>query len=250
MVKTNVAERLRATFDRKSWKGELITFSGNTDCYQPLEASYALTRACLQACLEYQNPVQLITKSKLIRRDAELIAEIHRRAAARVTLSIPFVDDGMAREIEPYASSPTKRFETVRVLRDAGVPVSVSLGPVIPGLNDDQIPAVLERAADAGAQAAFLIMIRLPREVLPVFSERVREAFPLRADKVLNTIRHVRQGTMNDSRFGSRMRGRGPRWTAIEQLFEMHRRRVGLEPSEPLEPASTFRRPSDQLSLF
>ena len=250
VVKTNVAERLRATFEKRSWKGEIITFSGNTDCYQPLEASYALTRACLEVCRDHRNPVQIITKSKLVRRDAELIAEIDRRAMARVTLSIPFADDEMARAIEPYASSPTKRFATVRVLHEAGVPVTVSLGPVIPGLNDDQIPEILERAAEAGAEAAFIILIRLPREVLPVFTSRVEEAFPLRAGKVLNAIRGVRDGAMSDSNFGSRMRGRGPRWEAIHQLFEMHRRRVGLEPSEPLDPPQTFRRPSDQLSLF
>ena len=250
VVKTNVAERLRATFDRRSWRGERVAFSGNTDCYQPLEASYALTRACLEVCRDYRNPVQIITKSKLVRRDADLLAELHDAADARVTLSIPFVDDAMARAIEPYASSPTKRFETVRLLHEAGVPVTVSLGPVIPGLNDDQIPDILERAAHAGAHAAFMILIRLPREVLPVFTERVEEAFPLRAGKVLNTIRGVREGAMNDARFGSRMRGRGPRWSAIEQLFEMHRRRVGLQPSEPVSPPPTFRRPTAQLALF
>lgn len=250
VVKTNVAERLRVAFDKRSWRGELVAFSGNTDCYQPLEASYALTRACLEVCRDYRNPVQIITKSKLVRRDAELLAELHDVAAARVTISIPFADDEMARAIEPYASSPTKRFETVGVLRDAGVPVTVSLGPVIPGLNDDQIPVILERAAEAGAIAAFMILIRLPREVLPVFTGRVEEAFPLRAGKVLNTIRGVREGAMNDPNFGSRMSGRGPRWDAIQQLFEMHRRRVDLEPWEPREPPSTFRRPSDQLSLF
>jgi len=250
VVKTNIAERLRVAFDKPSWRGEVIAFSGNTDCYQPLEASYSLTRACLELCRDYRNPVQIITKSKLVRRDAELLAELDRVAAARVTVSIPFVDDAMARAIEPYASSPTKRFETVRVLRNAGVPVTVSLGPVIPGLNDDQIPDILERAAEAGAQAAFMILIRLPKEVLPVFTSRVEEAFPLRAGKVLNTIRSVRGGATNDSTFGARMRGKGPRWKAIDQLFEMHRRRAGLEPSEPIAPLETFRRPSDQLSLF
>lgn len=250
VVKTNVAEQLRETFEKRSWKGERIVFSGNTDCYQPLEASYQLTRACLEVCREYRNPVQLITKSKLIRRDVELLADLHDVAMARVAISIPFVDDAMARAIEPYASPPTKRFETVRVLSEAGLPVTVSLGPVIPGLNDDQIPTILQRSAEAGAIAAFMIMVRLPQEVLPVFESRVTEAFPLRAGKVLSTISSIRGGRMNDARFGERMRGRGPRWEAIEQLFQTHRRRVGLVAPEVAEPEPTFRRPRAQLSLF
>lgn len=252
VVKRNIAERLRAAFERPSWRGEPIALSGNTDCYQPLEASYGLTRACLEVCAAYRNPVGVITKSKLVRRDVDLLGQLHRQAWCRVVVSVPFADDAMARAIEPFASSPSKRFETIGVLADAGIPVGVSLGPVIPGLNDDQVPAILERAARAGAQSAFLILLRLPREVGPVFDARLEEAFPLRASKVRSALRSVRDGKVNESRFGARMRGQGPRWDAIAQLFEQHRRRLGLAASEPgigAAPAS-FRRPRRQLSLF
>ncbi len=253
VVKRNIADQLRATFDRTSWRGEPIALSGNTDCYQPLEASYRLTRRCLELCAIYRNPVGIITKSKLVRRDIDLLERLHRETWCRVIVSIPFADDTMARAMEPFASSPTKRFETIRLLAGARIPVGVSLGPVIVGLNDEQIPAILERAAEAGAQSAFMTLLRLPAEVLPVFDARLQEAFPLRADKVRGALRMVRGGKLNESRFGARMRGWGPRWDAVAQLFEQHRRRLGLVRTEPgigdAQPTS-FRRPNEQLALL
>ncbi|MCA9525823.1 MAG: urease subunit gamma [Myxococcales bacterium] len=148
VVKTNIAERLRAELSKPSWQGDAIAFSGNTDCYQPLEASLRLTRGCLEVCAEYKNPVYIITKSKLVRRDAALLGRLARETDARVAVSIPFADDDDARLLEPFASPPSKRFETLRVLRDAGVPTTVSLAPTIPGLNDAQIPEILERARE------------------------------------------------------------------------------------------------------
>lgn len=258
IVKTNVAEQLRRELAAKRWRGDPIVFSGNTDCYQPLEASYALTRACLEACLEVRNPVGVITKSKLVRRDIDLLARLAREARAHVTISIPFVDDAMARAIEPFASSPTQRFETLRLLSDAGVPCGVSLGPVIPGLNDDQIPQILERAKGAGATSAFMILLRLPREVQPVFEARLREAFPLRVDKVRRAIAEMRGGRMNDPRFGSRMRGTGPRWQLIETLFRTTMRRLDLQHRDSsmddvLHGQTTYvapTKPKRQLTLF
>ena len=252
VVKTNIAEQLRIRFDKKSWAGEAILFSGNTDCYQPLEASYALTRACLETCLQYRNPVMIITKSKLVRRDIDLLVELHQHASAHVAISVAFSDDAMARLIEPNASPPSKRFETLRLLEEAGVPTTAAIGPVIPGLNDDQIPAVLEAAAEAGTKHASLILLRLAPRVLPVFDQRLEEAFPLRAEKVRNATRSCRTG-QNAMRFGERMRGHGPRWQAIESLFDVHARRLGLTRGHSAEaPAAptTFQRPSSQLSLF
>ncbi|MFW5920222.1 MAG: radical SAM protein [Polyangiales bacterium] len=262
VVKVNVPRKLREAFDKKSWKGETIVLSGNTDCYQPLEASYGLTRRCLETCLEYRNPVGVITKSKLVRRDVDVLAALAREARCCAVVSIPFADDEMGRRIEPYASSISKRFETLRVLSDAGIPTGVSLAPVIPGLNDGDMAAILERARDAGARSAFMTLVRLSGEVLPVFEQRLEEAFPQRAMKVRNAIREMRGGRMNDSRFGHRQRGQGERWRMIEQAFELHRRRLGLEPhreraargaatqSEREPEGTTFRRPRPQLSLF
>lgn len=253
VVKINAVELLRQAFDRPSWKGETIALSGNTDCYQPLEARYRLTRGILETCLAYRNPVAVITKGALVRRDVDLLAALARQARCRVTISIAFADDDDARAIEPWASPPSKRFETMRLLAEAGVPVGVSLAPLVPGLNDHQMPEILERARACGASHAFTVLLRLPAEVLPVFDERLREAFPNRHAKVMNAIREMRGGRMYESAFHRRQVGRGERWNVLERLFETHARRLGFErPAMGIveERETTFRRPGAQLTLF
>ncbi len=256
VVKVNAPQLLRERFGKPSWEGELIAFSGDTDCYQPLEASYGLTRRCLEICAEFQNPVGVITKSAVIRRDVDVLAALARRARVRVMLSIPFARDDLARALEPGASAPSRRFDTLRLLTDAGVPTGVAIAPVIPGLNDPDIPELLERAHAAGARRAFLILLRLPGEVLPVFRERIASALdPARVRKIEHAVRELRGGggRMNDSRFGARFRGQGPRWQAIEALFELHCRRLGLAQGEALGDVAaptTFARPTRQLALF
>lgn len=252
VVKRNAPALLREHFEKRSWTGETLVFSGVTDCYQPLEAAYGLTRACLEACLEYRNPVGVISKGALIHRDAELLGALAREASAAAALSIGSCDDALARKIEPWASPPSRRFEALAALADAGVNVGISLAPIIPGLNDDQIPQLLARAKQAGARWAFMSLLRLPGSVLPVFEQRLHEAVPLRAAKVLHALEDMRGGKRNDSRFGERMRGQGPRWAAIEAVFEAHRRRLGLarSASEIQQPRPTFRRPRAQRDLF
>jgi DNA repair photolyase len=253
VVKKNAPEALRRELERPSWVGEAIMFSGNTDCYQPLEASYELTRRCLEVCLEFQNPVSLVTKSALVRRDVDLLADLARRARAWVMLSIAFARDETARKMEPYASRPSNRFDVMRRLADAGVPVGILVAPIIPGLNDSDIPELLERARDAGASRAGMTLLRLPAEVLPVFDARLEEAFPERAQKVRNAIREMRGGKMNEAGFGARFEGKGARWGAIEQLFDVQARRLGIEAGERLpgmEGETTFRRPKVQGDLF
>ncbi len=257
VAKINAPELLRDVFNKKRWVGESITFSGNTDCYQPLEGKYQLTRRCLELCLEYRNPVHVITKAALIRRDAELLGKLAREARCSATISIPYADDDMARTIEPYASSATARFETVRILVEAGVEMSVNVAPVIPGINDTQIPAILERANEAGATSVALMPVRLAMEVMPVFMERMEQAFPGRFSAMKSAIEQVRNGNLNESAFGKRMTGEGPRWDAIQSLFTAHARRLGLRawpsadsPADEPEPETTFRRPSRQGVLF
>jgi DNA repair photolyase len=229
VVKTNVAELLALELARPALRGETIVFSGNTDAWQPLEASYELTRRCLEACLARSSPVAAITKATLVRRDAELLARIARRASARVYVSIPFARAEAARAMEPGAPTPERRFETLRVLHEAGVPVGVSLAPLIPGLNEADVPEILERAREAGAARAFQTLVRLPAEVLPVFRERLAGALPERARKIERAIRELRGGRWYDPRFGARMRGEGPRWEAARALFELTARRLGYE---------------------
>ena len=262
VVKVNAPERLREHFLEKKWKGELIAFSGNTDCYQPLEASYGLTRRCLEVCAEFRNPVGLITKGAIVRRDVDVLQQLTRDARAFVNVSIAFADDDMARKIEPFAPRPSVRFQTLKILADAGIPCGVGVAPIIPGLNDSQIAEILTRARDAGATHAFRVMLRLPAEVKPVFLGRLQEAYPDRAKKVVHAIQDVRGGALYVSAFGARGRGTGARWDAVDTLFELTCKRLGLNaddgegeyrggPHEKEErDDSTFRRPGDQLSLF
>ncbi len=228
VVKTNAPELLALELRGRSWKGETVVFSGNTDCYQPLEASYELTRRCLEVCLTRGNPIGMITKGALVRRDIDVLASLSKRCGAHVTITIPFLDETVARKIEPGAPTPNKRFETMRALSDAGIPTGIAIAPLIPGLNDPDIPRLLERARDAGAQSAFMTLVRLAAEVLPVFRERLYETMPERAKKIESAILDVRNGRMNRSEFHERMSGSGPRWDAIEKLFEIHARRFGL----------------------
>jgi len=251
VVKTNAPELLREAFLKPSWRGEGIVFSGNTDCYQGLEASYELTRRCLSICLEFQNPASVITKSRLVARDVGLLSQLAKKARAHVFLSIPFARDEDAQKIEPWASKPSLRFEAMRILAEAGVPVGIGIAPVIPGLNDSDIPELLERAKDSGASSAFMQPVRLSAEVLPVFEERLAEAFPLRVQKVRHAILEMRGGNMNESAFGARFAGKGPRWAMIDKVFETHRARLGLSHERISDgEGTTFRRPKRQLSLF
>ncbi len=229
VVKKNAPDLLRRAFEKPGWEREPVVFSGVTDCYQPLEASYELTRGCLEVCEAIGNPVAIVTKGSLIRRDVELLASLAERAGVHVYMSIPFADDALGWAVEPHASAISQRFRTLEVLSEAGVECGVALAPVIPGLNDSDIPAVLERAAACGATRAFMTLLRLPAEVLPVFEERVRRELPERADKIFSTVRDVRSGGLNNADFGQRMVGKGPRWKIISSLFETQCNRLGLD---------------------
>ena len=248
VVKPRAGELLRQAFEKPSWKGELIVFSGNTDCYQPLEASYRLTRSCLEVCAEYRNPVHIITKAPLIERDIDLLARLAKDASLTVSVSIPFWNEANARAIEPYVATPARRIKAVKRLSDAGIPVSVNVAPICPGLNDEDIPTILEQAKAAGAICASMIMLRLPGTVKQVFEERIKSELPLRAERILARTREVRGGRLNDPRFGIRQTGEGVYAEAVTRLFERTAERLGLrsrrvQPDEPCT-AATFRRPA------
>ena len=253
-VKKNAPALLEQAFRHTSWQGELIAFSGVTDCYQPLEAAWKLTRGCLDVCLKFRNPAAIITKSMLIRRDAELLAALAREADASVSLSIPFLDEDMARRIEPGAPTIRRRFETMELLAKAGVPVGIGVAPVIPGLNDDAIPGLLQEAKRCGATYAFHTLLRLPGSVKDVFFHRLKEQFPLRVARIEHRIREVRSGRLYDSRFGQRHHGTGVYWESIERLWDVWTRRTGFRDAQEDAPAkaSTFHRPpepGEQLEL-
>ena len=236
VVKKNAAKLLGKRLDSSGWDPETIVFSGVTDCYQPLEASYELTRSGLQVCADRRNPVGIVTKGALIRRDAELLGEMAGWNGVRVFVSIPFADDETGRAIEPQATTISQRFRTLEVLADHGVDVGVSLAPLIPGLSDSHIPKVLQRAASAGANRAFMNLLRLPKPVDEIFEKRLGEVMPDRVGRVMSAIEELRGGETTDSRFGHRMVGQGPRWEAIAGLFRSSCRRLGLSSNrdEPL----------------
>ena len=251
MVKRRAPELLRDAFEKKSWKGELVVFSGNTDCYQPLEKKLALTRRCLEVCLEYKNPAYVITKGTTIERDFDLLVALARDADAGLTLSIPFLDENVARVMEPYAPTPARRLETLRRAAEAGIDVSINVAPLIPGLNDRDVVPLLEAAKAAGASSVGTSMLRLPGPVAEVFAERLRRDLPLSAEKVLTRIREMRGGRLNDSRFGARMTGEGRYAETILELFRVTARRLGLENRPAAPRPSTFERPKrGQLGLF
>lgn len=254
VVKPHAPELLRESFERPKWQGEPIVFSGVTDCYQPLEASLRLTRQCLEVCAEYRNPVGIITKGVLIERDLDVLQTLARESQLWVSVSVPFHNPELARAMEPYVATPKRRMQTIEKLAAAGINVAVSVAPIIPGLNDEDIAKVLGAAREAGAQRAHYTLLRLPGPVKEVFEERLREKLPLRAERVLHRIRETRGGELSDSRFKHRMRGEGLYAQTIERLFDIAARKVGMRMSMMTEATpSPFRRPtrpSAQLSLF
>ena len=246
VVKRRAPQLLEDAFRRRSWTGERVVFSGVTDCYQPLEAAWKLTRGCLEVCVKFRNPAAVITKSLLIRRDADVLAQLAREADASVSISIPFLNEEIARIIEPGAPTIRRRFETMEILATAGVPVGIGVAPIIPGLNDQDIPGLLTRAKSCGARFAFKTLLRLPGSVKPVFFHRLEQQLPGMAARIEHRIREVRGGALSDSRFGHRHHGQGTYWEMIEQAWAIWTRRAGFlnEAEEPVM-RSTFRRPAD-----
>ncbi len=235
VAKVNAPELLAAALGRRGWKREFVIFSGVTDPYQPLEAVYRLTQRCLGVCLDFQTPVAVVTKSYLVARDAALLGALHQRAGARVYFSIPFADPEVARRLEPHAPPPARQFEALRRVVAAGVPAAVMIAPVIPGLNDRDIPAVLRQAADAGATSACYAPVRLPGSVADVFLARLKTELPAAAARVEARIRALRDGKLNDPAFGDRMQGAGAYWDGVRRLFESMAVRYGLSCGQPWE---------------
>jgi DNA repair photolyase len=251
IIKPEAPRLLREAFMRPSWRGELIVFSGNTDCYQPLEATYGLTRGCLEVCAEFRNPVGIITKGALVVRDIDVLCRLRADASVRVYFSIPYADNETARKVEPQAPSITKRLEALRAVSEAGIPTGVSIAPVIPGLNEDDLLEILMRAREAGATDAMFVLLRLSGSVEPVFLERMAAAFPDRIGKITNRIRDVRGGKMSESEFFKRYEGQGAHWQMIQQLFEVGKRKAGFPEGDEDDVPHTFRRPgAQQMMLF
>ena len=243
LVKYDAPELVRSALRSPRWRPRVLAMSGVTDPYQPIERKLELTRRCLEVLAEYRQAVSIITKNRLVVRDVDLLSRLAAVGAAGVFLSITSLDDELIGKLEPRTSRPLGRLAAVRALSEAGVPVGVMVAPVIPGLNDAEIPAILNAAARAGARFAGYTFVRLPLGVAELFTDWLETHYPGRKAKVLDRIRSARGGRLNDSRFGARMRGEGAAAEAIARLFRSAARRAGLNQTPwPVSPAA-FRRP-------
>jgi len=251
LVKENAPELLRRELSSRRWRPRELSLSGVTDPYQPIERRLRLTRRCLEVLAEFRNPVSIVTKDRLITRDLDLLSELARHNAASVHISMTTLDAALTRVLEPRTSPPEARLETIAALDKAGVPVGVLVAPVIPGLTDHEPPMILQSAAKAGAAFAAYQMLRLPHGVGPLFEQWLTEHFPARKKKVLDQVRAVRGGKLNDPRFGARMTGKGILAEQIAAMFDVARRRAGLAAHAPELSTRAFRRPAGaQMELF
>ena len=249
VVKRDAPTLLRAALARPDWVPQVVAVSGATDAFQPIERKLELTRACLGVFAEFRNPIAVITKNYLVTRDIDRLTALAEHSAVAVVLSITTLNPELARAMEPRASRPQRRLQAVRELRAAGIPVGVNLAPIVPGLTDEEIPALVEASRDAGAQFVNLLMLRLPHGVKELFTQWLTAYAPARKDKVLARIRDVRGERLNDPRFGARLTGEGLYAAQIQALFHSACRRQGLTQAMPRISAAAFRRPCAQLSL-
>ncbi len=253
VVKREAAQLFREFLSNKKWKPEPITFSGVTDCYQPAEREFRLTRQCLEVALEFRQPVSIITKNALVLRDLEILKQLAADNLVHVYLSITSLDPELARDMEPRTSVPTARLRAVRMLADAAVPVGVMTAPIIPGLNDSEIPQLLKAVKEAGAITANYILLRLPLTVEPVFIEWLQRVRPHVQEKVLSRIRESRGGKLNSSTWGERMVGQGLFADQIRNMYRVFRQKYGLDRDMTPHNCELFQPPtsnSKQLRLF
>jgi len=249
-VKEQAPRLLREYLCRPGYRPDVIQISGVTDSYQPIERRYRLTRGCLEVALEARQPISIVTKNALIVRDLHLFREMAARNLILIFLSVTSLKQELTRVLEPRTSAPAARLKAIETLSSAGIPVGMMMAPVIPGLNDSEIPAILEAGSKAGAIRAQYTLLRLPLTVRPVFEAWLRQHAPESEEKVLNGIRSTRGGKLNDANFGSRMRGQGLRAEQVARTFEVFRRKFALDRDLPTLDPNNFRKPNGERLLF
>lgn len=251
LIKEDAPELLRKELSARKWEPQMIAMSGATDCYQPVERKLRITRRCLEVLVEARNPVGIVTKNALVTRDIDLLCELHKHKAACVFISLTTLDPSLRKVLEPRTSPPQARLRAISELADVGIPVGVMIAPAIPALNEPEIPALLAAAAEAGARHAGFVPLRLPLGVAPLFEQWLETHFPLKKEKVLNRVREMRGGKMNDAEFGSRMKGTGIHAEQMRRMFEVSCRKSGINREKLDLSVASFRRPErDQLDLF
>jgi DNA repair photolyase len=250
MVKSDAPRLLEAELSSPKWKPQVLMMSGVTDCYQPVERKLRITRSCLEVIAKFRNPVGILTKNRLVTRDIDILSELARHEAVVVNLSVTTLDAKLQRILEPRTSPPAARLDAAAQLRAANIPVGVMVAPVIPGINDHEIPAIVAACAKTGAQFAGHVLLRLPWAVAPLFERWLEEHFPERKAKVLAQIRDTRGGEkLYDARWRKRQTGEGIFADQIATMFEVSCRRAGLGDRPKLSTAA-FRRPNEQLELL
>ena len=255
VAKVNAAQRLREAFAHRGYEPLMLNIGSATDAYQPVERRLGITRAVIEVLSEWRHPFSLVTKSAGVERDLDLIAPMAAQRLAAVYVSVTTLDAALARILEPRAASPQRRLRIIETLAKAGVPVGVSVSPVIPFVNEPELERILEAAARAGARSAFSIVLRLPWEVNPIFQDWLARHYPLRAERVMARVREMRGGRDNDARFGSRMTGEGVWARLLRQRFEKACARLGLNRERHALDLTQFRAPPDasvpvQAALF
>ncbi|OGX31902.1 MAG: radical SAM protein [Omnitrophica WOR_2 bacterium RIFCSPHIGHO2_01_FULL_48_9] len=250
-VKEDAPQLLLKELAKPKWKPQVLVMSGVTDCYQPIERKLQITRRCLEVLGEFRNPVGIITKNHLVTRDIDILKPMTQYQGVVVNVSITSLDAKLARVMEPRASTPENRLQAIRELTQAGIPVNVMLAPIIPGLNEHEIPALLKKCVAAGAQSAAYVVVRLPYAVKDLFAQWLGQHYPDRKEKVLNRIRALRGGKLNDPRFGERMGGQGIFAEQIDALFQAGCKKIGFNPRWPHLSTEAFRNPyQKQLTFF
>ena len=251
LIKRNAPELLSKELRKRSWKPVVVALSGNTDPYQPVERRLELTRGCLKVLLEHRNPVGIITKNHLVTRDLDILTPMARLGLVHVMVSVTTLRNKIASVMEPRTSIPARRLDAIEKLSKAGIPTGVMVAPVVPGLTDEELPAIVEAAAEHGATRAGYILLRLPGAVAPLFEDWLDRVMPERKNKIIGRIKDVRSGQLNDSRFGHRMRGEGGWAQTLSQLFEVTCKRHKLNLQKRVLRTDLFiRNPSNQLNLF
>jgi DNA repair photolyase len=249
-AKKRASELLRRELDHPRWRGEPVVMSGVTDCYQPVERDLKITRSCLQVMADRRQPVAIITKNALVTRDLDLLRQLAKHEAVGVSISITSLDPAIAAKMEPRASSPRDRLETVRKLAESGIPVSVMVAPIVPGITDHEIPAILEAVKQAGARWASYVTLRLPYQIKDLFLEWLQRHFPDRAAKVEGLVREIHGGELYDSTPGVRMRGQGPYAEQIGSTFALFAKMHGLDRKRRSLSSSAFIAGGTSGSLF
>lgn len=250
VYKPEVAQQFRQWLSRPSWCCEHVSLSGATDCYQPAEREFELTRACLQVALEFQQPISIVTKNALVIRDLDILRQLAQLNLVRVNVSVTSLDQQLTRLLEPRTSSPLARLRTLEKLVESKIPTIAFLSPIIPGLNDSEIPKLLEAIAETGVRTARSTLLRLPGVVQEVFIQWLNQTLPAKASMIESRIRQARGQQLHDARFGKRMEGEGEMAKQIRQTFNVFAKRYGISRELPSLNTLAFRKPDPQRRLF